>query len=129
MMKIFTRVFNWQPAAAILFGLLVLSSCEYEKRELVDEEDLPDVVNFQEHIIPIFNQSCNSSGCHGGTVPPDLTPENAYSDLINGNYLDLESPENSKLYVKITEGSMAVYSNDLQAAFILKWVSQGAEDN
>lgn len=129
MKKIFTKLFINQFLAAILFGIFFLSSCESEKRELIDEGDLPDVISFQEHIIPIFDQSCNNSSCHGGTVPPDLTPQNAYSDLSNGNYLNIEDPPNSSFYIKITEGSMAVYTTDLQAAYILKWIDQGALDN
>jgi hypothetical protein len=117
------------PATAIFFTVLLLSSCEYEQREPISVEDLPEVISFQEHIIPIFNQSCNTSACHGGSVPPDLTPDNAYFDLTSGNYLDLDNPENSSFYIKITDGSMAGYATDLDRAFILKWIEQGAPEN
>ena len=112
-------------------GLLTLCfSCEYEKMEEVDLSSIPDVVSFQDDVIPVFAGSCAISSCHGGTKTPDLTAENAYFDLSSGNFLNVDNPENSELYKKISgNGSMAQYATDLDRAIILKWIQQGAEDN
>ncbi|MBA7534498.1 hypothetical protein ES705_26746 [subsurface metagenome] len=102
-------------------------SCEYEQREPFDAGNLPEVVSFNEHLIPIFENKCVS--CHP-ISPPDLTRENAFFDLTNGNYLNIENPESSFLYEKISgSGSMAKYADDYDRAIILKWIEQGAEDN
>lgn len=121
------KIFN---SIAILFLLGLSLSCEYEKMEEPDLDSIPEVISFQEHIIPIFEARCSNTSCHGGTVSPNLTIENAYFDLTNGNFLNINNPENSNFYKKITgNGSMAQYANDLDRAFILKWIEQGAEDN
>jgi mono/diheme cytochrome c family protein len=110
-------------------GILVfLASCEYEKTEPLNPNDLPDVVSYAEHIQPVFDANCIK--CHGGSTAPDLTAENSYFDLTNGNYIDTQDPENSYLYQKISgNGSMAQHADDYQRALILKWIEQGAEDN
>jgi hypothetical protein len=111
----------------ICFAVLV-TSCEYEKTEPLDPTDLPEEVSFSEHIQLVFDANCIK--CHGGSTAPDLRAENAYFDLINGNYIDTENPENSFLYQKISgSGSMAPYANDYERALILKWITQGAEEN
>lgn len=108
--------------------LVFISSCEYEKTEPLDPNDLPEVVGYSEHIQPLFDANCVK--CHGGSTAPDLRPENSYFDLISGNYLDTEAPENSFLYQKISgNGSMAPYADDYERALILKWIDQGAEEN
>ena len=94
------------------------------------EVEVPENVSFNENIIPIFNGICNNSGCHtSGGVPPDLTPSNAYISLTFFGYVDVDFPEESELYIKITDGSMKQYATDQDRAIILKWIEQGALDN
>ncbi len=122
------------------FCLIIFVACESEKRpEQVAE--LPQIISFTEHVNPIFEgkgvgieisgkgKDCTS--CHsGGSIPPDLTAENAYLNLTGSGYLDLDIPESSKLYVKIAPGgSMYRYTNDIDVEFILEWIKQGALDN
>lgn len=107
----------------------LLSSCEYEVVE-VDLTPITEEISFSEKIIPIFNASCNFSGCHSaGAVPPDLSPAGAYNSLMNRNEIDTANPTNSNLYKVITTGSMKNYSNADQAKLILAWIKQGAKDN
>jgi len=113
---------------ATFLTLLLLTACEYEKREELDLSTLPEVVSFQNDIISVFEAKCTR--CHDGTTPPDLTFENAYFDLSSGNYLNAEVPEESYLYKKLSgSGSMAIYANDYDRALILKWIVQGAPEN
>ena len=108
--------------------IVFVSSCEYEKTEPLNPDDLPEAVSLNEHIQPVFDANCVK--CHGGSTAPDLRVENAYFDLISGNYIDSENPENSYLYQKISgNGSMAPYADDYERALILKWIEQGAADN
>lgn len=109
--------------------VLALASCEYESVKPVEIN--PDTeISFKDDIIPIFNQSCNSSGCHStGDFAPDLTPENAYEDLFATNQIDTVTPENSNLYESMTTGSMKTYSTAEATATILQWIEQGANNN
>jgi mono/diheme cytochrome c family protein len=118
----------------ILGGLVLIcipaffTSCEYEKKEALNPDDLPEVVRYSEHIQPVFDANCIK--CHNGSTSPDLRSENSYFDLSSGNFIDTDNPENSYLYEKINgSGSMAQYADDYDRALILKWITQGAEDN
>lgn len=120
--------------------LYVTTSCESAQRpeEIVGE--IPEVVSFSEHIIPIFEgrsvgielsgkgRACTD--CHNGSTPPNLTVENAYIELTGGGFIDLDNPEKSRLYDKMAPGgSMNTYTNETDLAYILEWINQGALEN
>jgi hypothetical protein len=91
---------------------------------------VPDSAKFKTDIIPIFNTSCNHSGCHAtGGHAPDLSPKNAYTSLIYFGYVDTDNPEQSIIYQKITTGSMKANATDQDRELILKWIQQGALNN
>ena len=128
MMPVNKKIYKFFAGFAVVCLFAFFSSCEWEKVEPLDPTDLPDIVSLSEHIQPVFDANCIQ--CHGGSTTPDLRIENAYFDLINGNYIDTDNPENSYLYQKISgNGSMALYANDYERALILKWIEQGAEEN
>lgn len=86
--------------------------------------------SFATDIIPVFNASCNMSGCHSaGHTVVDLSPENAYASLFAKGMIDLSTPENSKLYTKLLSGTHDGRSTSAQQALILQWISEGALDN
>jgi len=120
----------------VLFLLFAFESC-------YNDEVLPEPVNatelgelsFAADILPIFNKSCNSIGCHNpGGEKPDLSAANAYNSLLAGNFINTEVPENSELYqwvignrdqpMPLTTGTDAAIS-----AKILIWIRQGAKNN
>jgi hypothetical protein len=106
-----------------------LSSCTYHTNDY-DPLDVPDDVSFEQDIIPIFEESCNTAGCHSGTIPPDLRPEYAYNSLWLGEYIIPGEPaENTPLYQSIDGGTMTSYATDLERAYIEKWINEGAENN
>ena len=81
-----------------MFALMIcFSQCTWH--EIPDEPiDVQDV-SFEMDIIPIFNASCNTVGCHNtGGIAPDLSEGNAYESLTDGNYYNVDSPEDSELY-------------------------------
>ncbi|HCT71202.1 hypothetical protein SDC9_28190 [bioreactor metagenome] len=107
----------------------IISSCEYEFVE-PDRTPITTEVSFATDIVPIFNASCNFSGCHAaGAVPPDLSPAGAYNSLILLSQVNTSDPLNSVLYKSITTGSMKSFSNADQAKLILAWIQQGAKNN
>ena len=113
-----------------MFVGLGLASCTYYTNDFVPTE-VPDPLSFEEHIIPIFETNCNNPGCHSGTIAPDLRPDVAYDDLINGEYVsDASAAENNLLYQKISNGgSMEGFATDENRAYIKKWIEDGFENN
>lgn len=120
-------------SALMLFALaaFLLCSCEYEWIE-PEKVNIPDNVSFTNDVMPIFNNGCNTSVCHGaGASNPDLSEGNAYNALVNGGYVDTETPDASRIYTSmISGGSMQSYvQNPADAEIILAWIKQGAENN
>jgi hypothetical protein len=115
-------------------GSVLLGGCYKNRTVLTDVPAITRTVTFSQDIIPVFNKSCNLSGCHsaGGQVP-NLTPTAAYNSLIIGNYVDKASPENSYIYLKMTgkKGSVMPPSgmNKDYNALMLAWIQQGALNN
>ena len=114
--------------------IIYLSGCYYDATlpPLVPEVDTE--VSFSKDIIPIFNASCNGSGCHNtGGTKPDLTAANAYNSLKNGNYFNTTTPESSELY-KWMKGEKNLPMplsgpNSEYNAKVLAWIKQGALNN
>jgi hypothetical protein len=63
-----------------------------------DTLEITTPVSISTDIIPVFGKSCSLSGCHNsGGLKPDLSVDKAYNSLVNGNYVDLSTPENSQV--------------------------------
>ncbi len=119
----------------LLSSFALLSGC-YKDRTVIFESgpEITRTVSFSSDIIPIFNKSCNQSGCHakGGQVP-DLTAVNAFNSLTIGNYIDHNTAINSLLYLKLTgkKGTpMPVTGiNKDYNSLVIAWIKQGAKNN
>ncbi len=115
--------------------LLIMNACYYDQ-VLPVEQSVGNLgpMSFSADIIPIFNQSCNTTSCHSqGGQKPNLTATNAYTSLINGGYIIKGTPESSPLYLWMKgskgtpmppSGSNATYN-----AKVLAWIEQGALNN
>lgn len=127
--KIKLRQFTGNLLFAIVFGGWGLAACTYYTNDF-DPSEAPDGVSFETDIIPIFEASCNTAGCHNGTIPPDLRANSAYVQLLGLKYVVPGTPaEDNKLYQVIDGGSMNVYATDLERSYIKKWIDEGAENN
>ena len=115
----------------VFLGFVV--SCKYDETiRMTPDPGIP--VSFSEDVIPIFNASCNVTGCHNGSGPaPDLRVQNAYDALWDGGYIDTMMPDQSELYLWMlglrglpmpVQGSNATYNST-----VLGWISQGALNN
>ena len=120
---------------AVLTGFLLvfMAGCKYDE-SYIPPPDPGVQISFKDEIIPIFNQSCNSSGCHNtGGFAPDLTPANAYDALIAGNYIDTLADAQSGLYLWMSgdEGAPMPPDGTIDAynAKVLLWMQQGAKNN
>jgi hypothetical protein len=127
------KMMIWLMAILISCSVLLLG-CYKNKTVNLDAPAITRTVTLSQDIIPIFNKSCNLSGCHssGGQVP-NLSSSAAYSSLVIGNYIDKTVPENSFLYLKMTgkKGTVMPVSgiNKEYNALILAWIKQGANNN
>ena len=111
--------------------LTTAASCKYDEVLPFEPDPTVDVL-FSQDIIPIFEGSCISSGCHNGSVAPDLRAANAYDALWTGGYINVGTPEQSELYLWMTDakGPMPpLGSNATNNALVLQWIQQGAENN
>jgi hypothetical protein len=122
-------------ALILLCGIFVFGPGCYKDRTVVTNAPvITRTVTFSGDITPIFNKSCNTSGCHsaGGQVP-NLTESSAYNALTIGGYVNKENPESSILYLKVSgqKGTPMPPSgvNKDYAALILAWIKQGANNN
>jgi hypothetical protein len=116
---------------ALLSVMVMVSSCEYETIE-VETPDLDEPVSFVSDIVPIFTNGNNCTACHGtGGTSPELTAEKAYSSIVP-RLVDLDDPESSRIYqlpLPSTTGHGFKKYTHGQAALVLAWITQGAENN
>src|SRR5688572_27362043 len=130
-----------------LFLMLVLAlmfaGCEKDYNYVappVDNDAPPPavLVSFKNDIQPIFDASCNQSGCHdGNSYDPDLTAANAYDAIINTACIDTTNPAGSLLYVRLIlpttdkkfmpKGAGPLSATDITK--ILNWIKQGGQNN
>ncbi len=123
----------------IIILFITFSACKYdfilpEEIPVIDPDNpTAEIFGFAEYVLPIFNKNDNCTSCHktGGQLP-DLTTEKAYSSLNSARYINLSSPELSKIYTHPLPGTSThkhkKYTSQ-EAAIILAWIKQGAKNN
>lgn len=118
----------------ILGTICLLSSCESsyihlddEGTYIIDTTSPIDTIKFQTDIVPIIQVNCAS--CHTSETPPDLTTSDTYSILMDGNYIDTETPEISTFFILPWEGHADDYLTAEEHIAIINWIEQGALNN
>ena len=118
----------------VLILICLLYSCESSYIQLSDEGTYitdtinpVDTIKFQNDIMPIINANC--ANCHNSDEPPDLTGSNVHSVLIDGDYIDTETPEISTFFILPWEGHADDYLTAEEHIAIVKWIEQGALNN
>jgi hypothetical protein len=115
--------------------VLALNSCESSYIHFDDEgtfikdtiSNPVDTIYFGEEILPLLQNNCGS--CHFAGTEPDLESPDLYTNLINGNYLNLTNPENSTFFTLPDPGHADDYLNPEEHVLIVKWIEQGALEN
>jgi hypothetical protein len=134
---------NFKSKIAILFVLIglsgiAISSCTKKDAPIKPICNLPQTVSFTNDILPIFNASCNTAGCHTGTSPSgnlDLDPAVAYTKLMKAGtgYIDTINPNYSLLYSQLISTSKPMPPtgklDDCKTSLIFKWIQQKAKNN
>jgi hypothetical protein len=117
--------------------LLLLMSCSKDVTLIIpNNEEVTQTVSLKDNLVPMFSKNCALSGCHNtGGLKPDLSADKAYNSIINGNYTDLTTPENSLIYLWLTGKKStpmpvgAANNPDNINQFVLAWIKQGAKNN
>ncbi len=87
-----------------------------------------DTVYYGQDIAPLF-PAYNCTDCHGGAISPNLKESESYESLTEGGYLNMESPVESTVIVKIDDpGHGGTWSTEDRTT-LLDWIYQGAPDN
>ena len=117
----------------VLGTLLALESCYYDDPPVALPFDCYEV-SYSTHIIPILEASCSTSGCHDGSVIPDLRSDVAWNKIVSGGFVNLSVPSESSLFetVEYIENPMppgGLQLSALNRELILCWISEGALNN
>jgi hypothetical protein len=120
----------------LLLSFTIMMGC-YKKTTLLvnDAPAITKTVSFSSDIVPLLTTNCAKSGCHNGTISPDLTAANAYNSLVDGNFVNTSTASNSLVYLWLTGKESATMplgaSNNPSNinGYILAWITQGAEKN
>ena len=135
--KIMSKKYTIAGLIVVVMLILIIASCT-KTTTVVPVNNSPAItttVSFSKDIQPILTKSCALSGCHSGTIAPDLTAADSYDALVNGNFVNTVTPDNSLVYLWLT-GKEAITMPDGAAnnpsninALMLAWVTQGAKNN
>jgi len=97
----------------------------------------PDTVYFVNHIQPLLNSSCGTSGCHDAVSQQDGVRLTDYSSVVQTGKIKAYDPADSELYEVITETEPddrmppnpynALTADQIE--MIRKWIAQGALNN
>ena len=122
----------------LFVATLLLSGCTYNyivPEDLPPDPTDPDApeISFSTEILPIFNGGNNCTSCHNtGGVSPDLTTNNAYTSINNSKYINSGTPEESLIYTypnPATNTHTQKKYTEKEAALVLGWIVQGAQNN
>jgi len=116
---------------SILLALVLtmfMASCQWTTIEPVVPEIPDEPVSFSSVIQPVFTDKCVT--CHPSIAGLDLSDGNAYNSINNTTYINLTSPSESLIYTKPDPaGSHPAMYSITEAALVLKWIEEGAENN
>ena len=119
--------------AAILVGSI--TGCYKTTTLLVVAPEVTTEVSFSKDLTPLLTANCAKSGCHSGSVAPNLSADNAYNSLVSGKLVDVANPESSEVYLWLT-GKRAIAmpagapNNPSNInGLMLAWIQQGAKNN
>ncbi|MFK7921581.1 MAG: c-type cytochrome domain-containing protein [Bacteroidia bacterium] len=96
----------------------------------------PDTVYFDLDVLPILISNCALSGCHNEADHASDVILNNYENTIKTTEIKLTDPSDSDIYERITTNDPdekmpippATPLSASDAALILKWIQQGAQD-
>ena len=119
-----------------LFLIASLAFVGDASRVFSQEEKSAEVINYKEHIAPIFRKRCGS--CHGADQPKSdltlVTYQGATAGGSSGAAITPGSPDQSRLYRLVSHQEEPVMPPrqpklpDNELALIAKWIERGAPE-
>jgi hypothetical protein len=123
-------------ALLIITCMVLIVGCSKNTTLLIDNSvAITTPVSFSKDVQPILTKSCATSGCHSGSVAPNLSAATAYTALQSGSFINTTSPEKSDVYLWLTgkkSATMPLGSANNPSninALMLAWIKQGAKNN
>ena len=120
----------WVLGVCLLAGAWGLGGCYYDVRDelygpAVDCDTT--VVSYSGDLVPLLELKCNSEGCHGGGVSPDLTTHASVAQSsTEGSLLErIRKPESDPRFMP--KGDTPLEECDVQ--LFERWVADGAPNN
>ena len=89
--------------------------------------DNTETVQFKRDLIPILRNNCLE--CHDSRKSFNLDENSAYNTIVNGGYVDTQSPENSKLFNSPNPGHADTYLTPSDHAAFVTCMKEGAKNN
>ena len=115
----------------LIFIGLSLNSCYYDSFSEEDFIPITEDVSYKNDIVPLWGQC---SGCHNGTLAPDMRDATSYNSLLNG-YVIPNNADQSILYKSLLgTGGVSLMPpgskwSDSKINLVKSWITQGAKDN
>ncbi len=129
---------------------LILCSCVHTEEDFVVATSVPpqicdeDIVYFEQEVFPVLLANCTNSGCHDGETQARGIQLTSYTDLMESDIINLNTPSHSLLYQVLSEENRNqgedvltemqmppepyVPLSEAKQESILAWISQGAKN-
>ena len=96
----------------------------------VDPNAPPKQVSFNNELKPLFAAKCTDAGCHvSGAHKPYLTADVSYVQIVNGGFVNLLLPKQSRLYVMINGEMQQYIPSAVDRQKVYDWIRLGAPNN
>lgn len=112
----------------ILFALFGITACDQYNWDppiwdynANTNPERPRPIDYDDHVAPLFDKY-NCTGCHKGSIPPDLSPEKSEDALTGGDYLNFADVEESIVAMKIMDAEHGGTWNTEDLFTLLDWI-------
>ena len=96
----------------------------------VDPNAPPKQVSFSNELKPLFAAKCADAGCHvSGARKPYLTADVSYQQIVNGGFVNLILPNQSRLYVMVNGEMQQYISSAADRQKVYDWIRNGGPNN
>jgi hypothetical protein len=83
-------------------------------------------MSFSKDVMPVLTL-CNN--CHTHPWTTSTVSSTYYTNLVNGGYIDPNSPTSSKIYVKLSGGHPGSSISTADLNKVLNWITEGCKNN
>ena len=96
----------------------------------VDPNAPPKQVSFSNELKPLFATHCTDAGCHvSGSHKPYMTPDVSYEQIVNGGFVNLLIPNQSRIYIMINGEMQQYIPSAIDRQKVYDWIRNGAPNN